>query len=122
MKIEKSDWFISFFVVFAVLFFIVSAVWADNPHGSAGIVYERQDLTITTFTGQSAGVALGLAAGQHHYKATTQLQWSVGGGLVDDESAISFGLGLQSGEVFLSVNVSSDGSTSAFGLGASGVF
>ena len=67
-------------------------------------------------------MALGIAAAQHHYKATTALQWSIGGGSYGGETAISGGLGMQAGKVFVSCNASSDGRTSAIGCGGSGTF
>lgn len=122
----KNNKFICFFVLFAILFFAASIARADNIHHS--IVYEENYTYPAASSIENAknytyaGTALAIASGQHHYKATTSLQWSVGAGYVDDNSAVSFGLGLQSGKVFISGNFSSDGSTSAVGFGASGTF
>ena len=66
------------------------------------------------------------AAGQHNFKSTTDLQWSVGAGFSGDASALSFGLGLQTGKIFFSGNVTntifSDDSDPIVGLGAGGTF
>ena len=66
------------------------------------------------------------AAGQHHYKATKDLQWSVGAGYAGDETALSVGLGLQLGNVFMSGNITdtifSGESDPIIGIGASGTF
>ena len=104
----------------AVLFFTANTAWSDSYHS---IIYETAPVESTIINTETAnGVVLGIAASQHHYKATTSLQWSVGAGYIDDDSAVSFGLGLQSGKVFISGNFSSDGSSSAIGFGASGTF
>ena len=67
--------------------------------------------------------AIPAAAGQHHYKATTQLQWSVGAAFAEGgDSAVSLGLGLQLGEVFASGNYSTDGDESIVGVAGSGTF
>ena len=52
----------------------------------------------------SKGIALASASGQHNYKATNQLQWSIAGAFVgeNDDSAASFGLAKQLGKVFVS--------------------
>jgi len=92
---------------------VISDANADDPHG---VVIEKSS-TNNYYT--SEGVASAIAAGQHHYKATKQLQWSIGGGYIDDYSAVSFGLGLQVGKVFVSGNLGSDG---VIGVGASGTF
>ena len=66
------------------------------------------------------------AAGQHNFKSTTDLQWSIGAGFAGDESALSLGLGLQTGNIFFSGNVTgalfSGESDPIFGFGASGTF
>lgn len=66
--------------------------------------------------------ALPAAAGQHHYKATTRLQWSVGAAFADEGSAVSFGLGQQLGEVFAAGSYSTDGDNSIFNITGSGTF
>ena len=66
--------------------------------------------------------ALPAAAGQHHYKATTQLQWSVGAAFADEGSAVSFGLGQQLGKVFAAGSYSTDGDNSIFNITGSGTF
>ena len=119
MKIESQDYFIIFFVVFCALFIITTACYADERPHSHPILPAN---TTTTNIYSTKGVALGIAAAQHHYKATTALQWSIGGGNYDGASAVSYGLGLQAGKVFVSGNVSSDGTTAAIGFGLSGTF
>lgn len=117
MKIK----FITLHVVAATLFFISDAAWAGGDH-----LHESTIVSASTTTNNyiQQGVALASASGQHHYKATTSLQWSMGGAFANtsDSSAVSFGLGAQVGKVFISGNFSSDGSTSVVGFGASGTF
>jgi len=86
-----------------------------NSHEYKKVIVEK------TIKESSISQAIAIAAGQHHFKATTALQWSVGVGH-DEKSAVSFGLGKQVGKVFISGNISSDGSTSAFGFSGSGTF
>ena len=80
--------------------------------------------TTTNVYTDSKGVAIAAASGQHNYKATTSLQWSVGGAFVNenDDSAVSFGLGQQLGKVFAACNYSSDSHNSIIGCSASGTF
>ena len=107
------------FVAVAVLFFLaLSQSYGGEYHHSQPILPSNT----TTNIYSTKGVALGIAAAQHHYKATTALQWSLGGGNYDGDSAVSYGLGLQAGKVFVSGNVSSDGTTAAIGFGLSGTF
>lgn len=105
-----------FFIV-TLLLVIGNYAWSSERHH-----YHSTEVIQTTITTESKGLALAIASGQHHYKATTLLQWSVGAGYVDDNSAVSFGLGKQAGKVFVSGNFTSDGDTSAVGIGASGTF
>lgn len=98
------------------LFFGLANAYAHDYHKTTTVQ------NVTNVSQNTKGVALAIAAAQHHYKATKALQWSVGGGHINNESAVSFGLGLQAGKVFVSGNFSSDGSSSAIGVGASGTF
>ena len=111
---------IAIFVI-AILFFAFNIAWSTEYHHSRPIL-PSNTTTNTTNIYSSKGIALGIAAAQHHYKATTALQWSVGGGSYNGNSAISGGLGIQAGKVFVSCNASSDGRTSAIGCGGSGTF
>jgi hypothetical protein len=107
--------FIIFFVAFAVLFFAANIALADKYHH-----HDVPRETINNYIQQ--GVALAAASGQHNYKATNQLQWSVAGAFESGSSAASFGLAKQVGKVFVSGNFSSDGSDSIIGVSASGTF
>lgn len=71
-----------------------------------------------------SAVALAAASGQHHYKDRDSLQWSGAGAYSDleDKSAVSFGLGKQAGDVFITGSFSSDGNSSIIGFSASGSF
>lgn len=114
MKVKNP--FIIFFVACAVLFFM------SLMNAYAGEKHHRSTTQIVTKSESVSDIALAVAAGQHNYKATSAFQWSVGAGYVDNSSAVSFGLGKQTGKVFISGNFSSDGRTSAIGFGASGTF
>ena len=109
------------FGLLAILF--ANAAMADKQHHS--VVIEKTPVTNNIYT-DSQGIASAIAAGQHHYKATQHLQWSIGAGFAGDESALSFGLGLQAGKVFVSGNVTnnifSGDSDPVIGIGASGTF
>lgn len=108
--------FITFYCAFSVLYIVsLSNVYATERHHHHETVVQNNSIQIS-------GTALAIAASQHHYKATSQLQWSTGAGYINDKSAVSFGLGIQAGKVFVSGNFSSDGSSSAIGIGASGTF
>lgn len=116
--------------LFALLFFVLlSNAYSDSyRHGvvykSDGVAPVTNIYNSETIVNNSSGIALAAASGQHHYKATTSLQWSAGGAYTDinDESAASFGLGKQFGKVFVSGNYGSDGHHSIVGVSASGTF
>jgi len=112
--------FITFFCAVSILFFgaLANSYSIEYHHSQPSNYYSTTNETVIS----GKGIALGIAAAQHHYKATTALQWSIGGGNYDGSSAVSGGLGLQAGKVFVSGNISSDGRTSAIGIGASGTF
>jgi len=107
---------IIFGCIIGVLFF---GMLADS-HGSE---YHHAYIGQSSTPSESSvsNIALSAAAGQHNFKATTALQWSVGGAIGND-SAVSFGLGKQMGKVFVSGNYSSDGKDSIIGLSAGGTF
>jgi len=73
-----------------------------------------------------APTAVAAASGQHNYKATTDLQWSTAAVYLDaegcDDTAVSAALGLQNGNVFNSINFSSNGDENIIGITASGTF
>lgn len=105
------------FCAIAVIYLIALAEsYADYRHSKP--IANVSNITYN----ETRGIASAIAASQHHYKATTALQWSVGGGNYNGDSAVSFGLGKQAGKIFVSGNFSSDGRASAIGFGASGTF
>ena len=105
------------FVAVAALFFLaLSQSYGSEYHHSQPVMPAN---TTNTNIYSTKGVALGIAAAQHHYKALSKLQWSIGGGNYNGSSAISGGLAIQAGKVFVSGNVSSDGTTAAIGFGLS---
>lgn len=113
--------FIIFFCTFSALFFLMlSNVYSHEYHH----VEPDYQLPTNNYQIDSKGVALAAASGQHNYKATTSLQWSVAGAFVNenDDSAVSFGLSKQIGKIFGSINFSSDGHSSIIGVSASGTF
>jgi len=107
--------FIAFYVIGIILFFAAWEARGDEKHHHEQKAPRGVEVNVSS-------QALSIAASQHHYKATTSLQWSIGAGHNNDSSAASFGLEIQSGKVFVSGNVSFDGSSSAIGVGASGTF
>lgn len=110
----KGNGVIWFFLGFAIIFFIALAdVYAGERHHHGETV-----INVTN----SMDIAVAAASGQHHYRSTNQLQWSVGSAFIDDDSAVSFGLGKQVGRVFISGNYGSDGHSSIIGFSASGKF
>lgn len=103
------------FLLLALCCFITGVVFASEEHHH----YHASTAAIEKAYNQ----ALPAAAGQHHYKATTQLQWSVGAAFTDDDDgAVSFGLGLQLGEVFTTGSFSTDGEESIAAVAGSGTF
>ena len=112
-------------VIFIIACFTVDALAHGNHHGSTTVNNYYSQETIQKHVNQATkGFAIAGASGQHHYKATTALQWSVAGAYTDvtDTSAISFGLGKQYESVFLSVSYSTDGESTMVTGAASGVF
>lgn len=105
---------------------LANTALADDPHGVViqPVYIDVPRETITSVYADSKGIALAAASGQHNYKATTSLQWSVAGAFVseNDDSAASFGLGMQAGKVFIDGNFSSDGHSSILAVSASGTF
>ena len=110
-------------LMFITMLLFMSAANAGDPH-YGGIVYAEESLLVVNDDNCGAEAVTG-ASGQHHYKATTQLQWSVAGAFTDgncNDSAVSFGLGLQAGDVFTAANFSSNGESNMIGVSASGTF
>ena len=102
---------------------IANIAYSSESHHS--IVYvDIPAETIVTNSYMQQGIALAAASGQHHYKATNQLQWSAAGAYSDmeDDSAVSFGLAKQLGKVFVTGSFSSDGNHNIIGFNASGTF
>lgn len=133
LKAIKENWLPILMFIVAALFFGLNAAWAGGKHHNdteqvINIEYQQLQTTesvATQITKNSiSGIALAAAAGQHNYKATNQLQWSVAGAFVgeNDDSAASFGLAKQVGKVFVSGNFTSDGTNSLVGVSASGTF
>jgi len=120
------------FCIFAVLFFVTNIAWASDDRKNTKIVVKPtisvppptiiSRTVIERAIEKTKGVALASASGQHHYKATNQLQWSVGTAFSSGDSAVSFGLGKQVGKVFVSGGYSTDGDDSMMNVGASGTF
>ena len=108
------------YVITLVISLIIGLAFADAVF--AHDYHHHDPVTNTYQISNSKGVALAAASGQHHYKATNLLQWSIGGAHIDNSSAVSFGLGKQAGKVFISGNISSDGSATSLSFGASGTF
>ena len=106
-------------VAIIFLFAISLSVFASNKHRVPTVINITETTAISNY---SSDISIAVAVAQHHYKATKSLQWSVGVGYVEDSSAVSFGLGKQFGKVFISGNFSSNGNSSAIGIGASGTF
>lgn len=89
-----------------LLSFITSNAFAHDHHDH------------TTLTGQSEGVALSLAASQHHFDfGTHSWQGSVGMGSYDNDSAISFGLAKRFDRVLINGSVGVNGDKSGYGMG-----
>lgn len=121
MNILKIISSVSALVLVSLL--IIKTVEAGGKYHTEVNNYYNSSEVIQTYV-QNSGVALAAASGQHHYKATTALQWSVGGAYssLGDNSAVSFGLGKQYESVFLSTSYSTDGRDSVITGSASGVF
>jgi len=110
-----------------VLFIIsTSVVFADRERTYVYNTYVTEENVSQAVSDTDKSEARSIASGQHHFKATTRLQWSVGAGFAGDESALSFGLGLQTGKIFWSGNITgnlfSGDSDPAIGIGGSGTF
>lgn len=122
---KLSHIFLTIFVFLAVTPFVSAVEY--HHHDVTNNYYSQETINsaINTVYSNSAA-AKATAAGQHHFKSTPKLQWSVGAGFVGNESAISFALGLQAGNVFISGNVTntlfSVKSDPIFGAAASSVF
>ena len=118
--------------IWIVLIVAVTILLPSNADACcSSIVYTTDNYTAGEILNQPSDktdeiAARSTAAGQHHYKATTDLQWSVGSGFAGDETALSFGLGYQAGDVFVSGNITdtifSGESDPVVGVGASGTF
>ncbi|MEE8207865.1 MAG: hypothetical protein V3T88_02775 [Nitrosomonadaceae bacterium] len=109
---SKNDWMAWAIVIAAIMFFSYSIAIADS----------RRHYEITNVTSiNNKCSAVSAAAGQHHYRSTNRIQWSVGGAYCDS-SAASFGLGAQLGKVFASGNYSTDGHDSIIGFSLNGKF
>jgi len=106
-----------------VLFLFIGAVNAGDPH-HGGIVYDEENMQIANDDNCGAEAVAG-ASGQHHYKAGNRLQWSSAVVYLDgkcDDTAASFGLALQNGNVFNTINFSSNGDENIIAITASGTF
>lgn len=108
---------ISLFGIAASLF-LLSDAFAEHKHTVNNYYSTTNESKISI---DSVNQAIAIASGQHHYRSTNSLQWSIGAGYMD-KSAVSFGLGKQVGKIFFTTDYSSDGKTSAIGFGASGSF
>ena len=92
------------------LFFIMMSIVKADPHYTERTIIEKTIIEKTIIS-NCAGTSIAAASGQHHYKATNQLQWSGAGAYIAgacDDSAASFGLAKQLGKVFGAVNYSTD--------------
>lgn len=108
----NSDKVMTGILIVFIFFVITSWVRAgDRYHYVSNSVVEK-----------ASNAALPAAAGQHHYKATASLQWSVSAAFSENDSAVSFGLGLQTGDIFASGSFTTDGDAHVVGIAGSGTF
>jgi len=114
----KNNKFISFFVLFAILFFAASYAREDQY---SSIVYEISNVplettTITTLTGQSEGVSSAIAAAQHQfYYGTKAWQGSFAAGAFDNDTAFSFGLAKRFQKTLINGSVSVENGKTGYG-------
>jgi len=113
----KNAKFMTFFVLFAVLFFPTLIARADSYHG---IIYESPEITISpTINNETAnGAALAIAMSQMNFDWSTQKnQASFGVGSFDSQDAISFGFGKRFGNVLINGSIGKEGNKSGYGVG-----
>ncbi len=90
-----------------LIFLISFNVFASGSHHTA-----------TTLTGQGEGVALSIAASQHHFDfGTHSWQGSIGAGSYDGDSAISFGVAKRLDRVLINGSLGMNGDKSGYGVG-----
>jgi len=120
--IKENKLIVVFCIVAALFFFTLGNAYSGDRHYRVPLPNLTEKAPDVTNIYNVKGIALAIAAGQHNFKATTALQWSIGAGHVNNDSAVSLGLGLQAGKVFISGNISGDGESSAIGISGSGTF
>lgn len=119
---DYKDYIVIFLILWIISVSFIGYVFADSERT---YIINEAEITNVAFNADRS-IAKATAAGQHHYKATAQLQWSVGAGFSGNESALSFGLGLQTGNIFWAGNITdsifSSESSPVIGVSASGTF
>jgi len=112
--------FITFFCIFAVLFFAASYARADSYHG---IVYEQTPTSTQIMEKSSTGVPSAIAAAQHNYYwGKSDLQGSVGMGVFDNKAAFSFGLAKKYKKTLINGSISNEEGKIGGGVGINWIF
>lgn len=97
----------------ALLFLFSSQAMADR----------NRDVTVNNVTNSttiydSKGIALGIAASQHHFDfGTHSYQGSIGMGSFEDNTAISFGLAKRIGRVMVNASIGIEDGSHGIGVG-----
>lgn len=113
-----------------LLLLLPLAAFASDPHHDhpdsypIPIIIEPAPQTLTAAPEPDIyGVALGIAASQHHFDFGTHVwQWSAGYGHFDDHDAFSLSIGKRLDRVLINGSIGREGSETGIGVGINGRF
>ena len=98
---------------YILLFLISQTLYAGGSHHKHAVILNSPN---TTTTGR--GVALSIAASQHHFDfGTHSWQGSIGAGSFDSQSSISFGVAKRLDRVLVNGSFGTQGEKTGFGVG-----
>jgi hypothetical protein len=127
MKISKIDKVMAIIIVSVVLFtFAVINVHADSYRNYNNYGQPIEQTTVNNYSNDACSLsAVAGASGQHNYDSGESFKWSSSGSYLMgecDNSAVSFGVKKEFGDVNGSINYSTDFDNSMISINANGSF
>lgn len=112
-----------YFILGFIFILTVSVVTASERHHTLPYSPTETVIEKTTIIERVEGIALGIAHASLQFDPKeTRLQWSVGAGTYENDSAFAFGLAKDINCILLNMSVGSENGNQSLGIGLSGKF